>query len=180
VTPDEATLAAQAYLKWLVEGGSAPLAAQVFPDVGPTPGMHLRKPAVCGEPPEYPPAVLSEFDGTLCFAGEGPESLSTSYVFADRCPLIGVDVTLDGSRVFADFILISSYASDDYPEELAVPVAELKTRRVAFPRAMGEADWYVRECLNRTYEFLGDFGTQISLIGSFKELTFEEWSALKR
>lgn len=175
MTPNEATTAAEACLKLLVEGHTAREAA-TFVDSGPVPGIHLRKPALGSMLEDIDNAELSEYHGKLFPADGGPEVSDRPYIFMNACPLHSVHTEVSGAKLIATFTAVTSYPAEAYPEALPFTPSQLATHRVLLPRALNVIDWCVHEVWHLTRNVLGDDADLVEFEWDIRELSFEELS----
>lgn len=174
MNPQEVIAAIDAFVMLHIHGTQHPKAKAAFPGLPDLDGVHLRRPAVVGEPPDYEAPTVSPVDGEVFEPGDGPEASDEPYVFSDRCALADAVVRAQGTRVQITFTAICDFPGNEFPLELAVPVDELQRRRVLLPTALGECLWAAEECLDRLQDFLGVELTSVDLTHTVELRTWED------
>lgn len=175
MTADQAAVVAQEYLKILVEG-SAAAKAGIFEIPAGLPGIHLRKPCICGAPPDDEEREWSEYNEQVFDADGGPEISDKPYVFMDACSLHSVSGEVSAGKLTATFTAVTSYPAAAYPEKLPLTASQMATHRVLLPRASNANGWCVHGLWNSTRDVLGDYADLVQFEWDIRELAFEELS----
>lgn len=175
MTADQAAVVAQEYLKILVEG-SAAAKAGIFEIPAGLPGIHLRKPCLCGAPPDDEEREWSEYHEQVFDAAGGPEISDKPYVFMDACSLHSVSGEVSAGKLTATFTAVTSYPAAAYPEKLPLTASQMATHRVLLPRASNANGWCVHGLWNSTRDVLGDYADLVQFEWDIRELAFEELS----